>query len=260
MLKIKFSRILTSRNFSKILRWLTEIDIVRKRIAGVKHRNFTSLSRLLIRLLISLLLIRISSSSIIWHFSEWRRSELSFVIHSEFLLILQATARSLDIFSDHLSGVAVIFPRIYSVDGLLHCHHFLHVVVFLRLLISSVSRILRLRRLRPVSHHELLSVALFDLCLLLVDIEVGIRVVNSLPLLLSLLVLNEHLFCQLPVWWNWADLTVVLVSGWLEVLITILSHLGKVALIVLCSLRFFEIKVSDHSLRNLRYFNDNLFN
>ena len=240
MLKIKFSRIVTSRNFSKILRLLTEIDIVRKRIAGVKHRNFTSLSRLLIRLLISLL-IRISSSSVIWHFSEWRRSELSFVIHSEFLLILQATARSLDIFSDHLSGVAVIFPRIYSVDGLLHCHHFLYVVVFLRLLISSVSRILRLRRLRPVSHHELLSVALFDLCLLLVDKEVGIRVVNSLPLLLSLLVLNEHLFCQLPVWWNRANLTVVLVSGWLEVLVTVLSHLRKVTFVVLFSFRFFEI-------------------
>ena len=240
MLKIKFSLTLTSRNFSKILRWLTEIEIIRKRIAGVKHRNFTSLSRLLIRLLISLL-IRISSSSVIWHFSEWRRSELSFVIHSEFLLILQATARSLDIFSDHLSGVAVIFPRIYSVDGLLHCHHFLHVVIFLRLLISSVSRILRLRRLRPVSHHELLSVALFDLCLLLVDKEVGIRVVNSLPLLLSLLVLNEHLFCQLPVWWNWADLTVVLVSGWLEVLVTVLSHLRKVTFVVLFSFRFFEI-------------------
>ena len=115
--------------------------------------------------------------------------------------MLQASSRSLVIFSDNLLLVAVKFiPRIYSVDGLLHRRNFLHVVFIFSLLVSGVQRILSVCRvlwLRPrlVPHHELLSVALLDLCLLLIDVEVSVRVVNSLPLLLSLLVLNEHLLC-----------------------------------------------------------------
>ena len=154
--------------------------------------------------------------------------------------MLQASSRSPVIFSDNLPLVAVFIPRIYSVDGLLHCRNFLHVVFILSLLISGVRRILRLGP-RPVPYHELLSVALLDLCLLLIDVEVCVRVVNSLPLLLSLLVLNEHLLCLFPVWWSWADLAVVLETGWLEVLVTVFAHLGKVTFVVLCSFRFFEI-------------------
>ena len=186
LLKIKFDRILTLRKFSRILRFITEIEIVLKWIAGVKHCHVTFPG----------ILLRISFTSVIRHFSERRRSKLLVVFHSHVILVLEATTRSLDIFSDSWSCVAVVFPGIYSVDGLLHWHQLLLHVSILSLLRSNVRPILRLR---PVSSHELLSVALLNLSLLLqvllLPILKEVCIVNFLSLFLSLLLLNEHLLC-----------------------------------------------------------------
>ena len=215
------------------------VEIIRKRVAGVKHACIDSLSELLRRI----------PSSVIWLSSEGRRSELSVVFYPHFLLlVLQATARPLHIFLGNLSWVAVVFSKLAPANGLLHGHNFLNFL--LDLLIFNL--------VRSVVRHELLPVALLYLSLLLkgwlllIYEEVCILIVNFRPLFLSQMVLNKHLLRQFPIWRSWADLTASLTTRRLEVLVSELAYLRKVALVVVGFLRLFLIvEVSYHSLSGL---------